>query len=56
MSVSGNGKGLDSSPAAGRNKRRFLSPEKEYQIFLVAERGEASVGEVLGVKDCTPPT
>mgnify|MGYP001605562462 CR=1 FL=1 len=47
MSVSDQGKSPDSLPAAGRNKRRFLSPEKKYQIFLEAQRGEAPVGEIL---------
>ena len=47
MSVSDKGKSPDSLPAAGRNKRRFLSPEKKYQIFLEAQRGEAPVGELL---------
>ena len=47
MSVSDKGKGPDSSAPAGRNKRRFLSAEKKYQIFLEAQRGEAPVGELL---------
>ena len=47
MSVSDKGKNPDSLPPAGRNKRRFLSPEKKYQIFLEAQRGEAPVGELL---------
>jgi transposase-like protein len=34
-------------PPAGKNKRRFLSPEKKYQIFLEAQRGEGPVGEIL---------
>jgi transposase-like protein len=47
MSVADKGKSPDSLPLAGRNKRRFLSPEKKYQIFLEAQRGEAPVGELL---------
>jgi transposase-like protein len=47
MSVNDNGKSPDSLSAAGKNKRRFLSPEKKYQIFLEAQRGEAPVGELL---------
>jgi len=47
MSVSDKGKGPDSSPPAGKHKRRFLSAEKKYQIFLEAQRAEAPVGELL---------
>jgi transposase-like protein len=47
MSVTDNGRSSDSLPPAGKNKRRFLSPEKKYQIFLEAQRGEAPVGELL---------
>jgi transposase-like protein len=47
MSVSDKGKGSDSSLPAEKKKRRFLSPEKKYQIFLEAQRGESPVGEFL---------
>jgi transposase-like protein len=47
MSVVDKGKSLDSLPPAGKNKRRFLSPEKKYQIFLEAQRGEAPIGDLL---------
>jgi transposase-like protein len=47
MSVADKGKSPDSLPPVGGNKRRFLSPEKKYQIFLEAQRGEAPVGELL---------
>jgi transposase-like protein len=47
MSVAEKGQSPDSSPAAGKRKRRLLSPEKKYQIFLEAQRGEAPVGELL---------
>ena len=35
-----------SVPSSGR-KRRFLSPEKKYQIFLETQGGKTLVGEVL---------
>ena len=47
MSVTDQGKSPDSLPPAGKHKRRFLSAEKKYQIFLEAQRGEAPVGELL---------
>ena len=47
MSVSDKGKGPDSLPPAEKRKRRFLSAEKKYQVFLEAQRGEAPVGELL---------
>jgi transposase-like protein len=47
MSVPDKDKSPDSLPPAGRKKRRILSPEKKYQIFLEAQRGEAPVGELL---------
>jgi len=31
----------------GRKKRRILSPEKKYQVFLEAQRGKTPVGELL---------
>ena len=30
-----------------RKKRRVLSPEKKYQLFLEAQRGESQLGELL---------
>ena len=30
-----------------KRKRRYLSPEKKYQIFLESQRGERPVGEIL---------
>jgi transposase-like protein len=30
-----------------KSKKRILSPEKKFQIFLETQRGEAPVGEVL---------
>ena len=48
MSVDDKGKGPESSPTAGKKRKpRFLSPEKKYQIFLEAQRGEAPVAELL---------
>jgi len=31
----------------GRRKRRFLSPEKKFQIFLESQSGRTPVGEIL---------
>jgi len=31
----------------GKRKRRYLSPEKKFQIFLESQRGESPVGEIL---------
>lgn len=36
-----------SAEDTGRKKRRILSPEKKYQVFLEAQRGEAPVGDLL---------
>jgi len=47
MSVIDKGKSSDPLPLAGKQRRRFLSPEKKYQIFLEAQRGEAPVAELL---------
>jgi transposase-like protein len=46
MSVDKKDRGPDSPPSE-RKKRRILSPEKKYQIFLEAQRGGAPVGELL---------
>jgi transposase-like protein len=32
---------------AGKKKRRFLSPEKKYQLFLETQRGEVPVADLL---------
>jgi transposase-like protein len=42
MSASKNDKSSD-----GKRKRRYLSPEKKFQIFLESQRGESPVGEIL---------
>ena len=36
-----------SSGSPGKKKRRLLSDEKKYQVFLEAQRGEIPVGELL---------
>jgi transposase-like protein len=33
--------------SAEKKKRRYLSPEKKFQIFLESQRGEKPVGEIL---------
>jgi len=33
--------------SSGKKKRRFLSPEKKFQIYLEAQSGEIPVGEIL---------
>ena len=35
------------SSAYGKKKRRLLSPEKKFQLFLEAQRGETQLGELL---------
>ena len=47
MSVSNNVNLQTSPPPPPRIKRRFLSPEKKYQIFLEAQSKDAPVGEIL---------
>ena len=36
-----------SSSAYGKKKRRLLSAEKKFQLFLEAQRGETQLGELL---------
>jgi transposase-like protein len=40
-------KDTKSQPVSGKKKRRFLSPEKKYQIFLESQSGKMPVGEIL---------
>jgi transposase-like protein len=47
MSVADKNQPLGPSPASGKKKRRLLSPEKKFQIFLEAQRGEMQLGELL---------
>jgi transposase-like protein len=42
MSVANNGKSSE-----GKKKRRLLSPEKKFQIFLESQGGKIPVGEIL---------
>jgi transposase-like protein len=42
MSVNNNGKSSEE-----KKKRRFLSPEKKFQIFLESQSGKSPVGEIL---------
>ena len=35
------------SVSQDKTKRRFLSPEKKYQIFLEAQRGDTQAGQIL---------
>jgi transposase-like protein len=46
MSVVDKNRPSDSVPT-GKKKRRFLSPEKKYQLFLEAQRRDAPVGDLL---------
>ena len=47
MGVSDKDEACDSRTRTGKKKRRFLSPEKKYQIFLESQRGDNPVGELL---------
>ena len=47
MSVVDKKRPVESSVDPGKKKRRFLSPEKKFQIFLEAQRSGTSVGELL---------
>ncbi len=38
---------LSPSFSEGKKKRRFLSPEKKFQIFLESQSGETPAGEIL---------
>ena len=37
----------DKSNTGEKKQRRYLSPEKKYQIFLESQRGDSPVGEIL---------
>jgi len=47
MSVVDKERSSDSFQLSGRKKRRFLSAEKKYQLFLEAQRKDAPIGELL---------
>ena len=47
MSEIDKNKPFSSAGNSGRKKSRFLSPEKKYQVFLEAQRGQTPVGDLL---------
>jgi len=47
MSVTNNAKPHGNPLHEGRRKRRFLSPEKKFQIFLESQTDKTPVGEIL---------
>jgi len=47
MSVTDKDRPVEPSAPRGRKKRRFLCPEKKFQLFLEAQRAETPVGELL---------
>ena len=47
MSVTEDTKPNKDHSAEGKRKRRFLSPEKKFQIFLESQTGKTPVGEIL---------
>jgi transposase-like protein len=47
MSVTDKNQPVEASWASGKKKRRYLSAEKKYQLFLETQRSETPVGEVL---------
>ena len=47
MSVTKKTKVLNPSFSEGKKKRRFLSAEKKYQIFLESQNGKTPTGEIL---------
>ncbi len=47
MSVVDKNQPPEPSSASGKKKRRLLSAEKKFQLFLEAQRGETQLGELL---------
>ena len=47
MCVSKDQKSESNQSFAGKKKRRFLSAEKKFQIFLESQSGKVPVGEIL---------
>jgi len=47
MSVTKETKVLSPSFSEGKKKRRFLSPEKKFQIFLESQSAKTPVGEIM---------
>jgi len=37
----------DNKNSGEKKKRRYLSPEKKFQIYIESQRGESPVGEIL---------
>lgn len=38
---------MTSKPKINKPKRRFIPPEKKFQIFLETQRGDKPIGEIL---------
>ncbi len=51
MSVTKETRVLSPSFSEGKKKRRFLSAEKKYQIFLESQSGKTPTGEILRRKE-----
>lgn len=47
MSVIDRNQLQDPPSSGGKRKRRVISPEKKFQLFLEAQRGETQLGELL---------
>ena len=47
MSASKETEKLSPSSSEGKKKRRFLSPEKKFQIYLESQSGATPTGEIL---------
>ena len=47
MSVKNDHEAGDTSFSKGKKKRRFLSPEKKFQVYLEAQNTNVPVGEIL---------
>jgi transposase-like protein len=47
MSVNDDNKAGDTSSSKGKKKRRHLTPEKKFQIYLEAQDAKVPVGEIL---------
>jgi transposase-like protein len=47
MSDNKDEKAQDNHFSEGKKKRRFLSPEKKFQIYLESQNGKTPVGEIL---------
>ena len=47
MSVTDKKLPVETSTPSRKRKRRFLSPEKKFQLFLETQRAETPIGEIL---------